>query len=173
LYGLLAEFQGPEELLKATQQAYDAGFRSMDAFSPFPVEGLAEALGMRHTWLSVIILGGGIVGGVVGFSMQYYSSVFSYPINSGGKPFNSWPAFIPVTFELTILFAALAAVFGMLALNGLPMPYHPNFNVESFSRASRDKFFLLIEAEDPIFGADDTRRFLETLEPVEVSDVEP
>ena len=172
IYGLMAEFDSPKSLLDATRNAYDSGFRKMDAYSPFPVEGLSEALGVHHTWLSLIILIGGIVGGLTGFSMQYYASVISYPLNSGGKPLNSWPAFIPITFELTILFAAFAAVLGLFALNGLPQPYHPVFNVPSFEQASRHRFFLCIEADDPQFDIEKTRLFLDSMKPIEVSEVE-
>ena len=171
IYGLLAEFESPRALLQATRSAYQAGYRRMDAYSPYPVEGLAEALGMYHTRLSVIVLIGGIVGAAGGFFMQYYASVISYPIIVGGKPYFSWPAFIPVTFELAILGAAIAAILGLFGLSGLPMPYHPVFNVESFSQASRNRFFLAIEAEDPNFDLEETRDFLESLEPVEVSEV--
>lgn len=173
LYGLMAEFEGPEALLEATKSAYARGFRKLDAYSPFPIDGLAEALGMHHTWLSALILGGGILGAITGYAMQYYSSVISYPINAGGKPHHSWPAFIPITFELAVLFAAIVAVLGMLGLNGLPQPYHPVFNVESFTQASQDRFFLTIEADDPMFDLVETRGYLETLEPIEVVDIEP
>jgi hypothetical protein len=173
IHGLLAEFTTPEALLAATRQAYDAGYRRMDAYSPFPVEGLAEALGSRHTWVPAIVLAGGVAGGVGGFAMQYYAAVIDYPLNVGGRPFNSWPMFIPITFELTILAGALAALIGMLALNGLPRPYHPVFNVDSFGRASQDRFFLCIEAADPRFDRDQTAHFLDGLGAREVSDVAP
>ena len=172
LYGLIAEFESSEALLSAAQQAYQAGYRKMDAYSPFPVEGLAQAVGAGRTWLSEIILSGGILGGLLAYGMMWYSSVISYPLNSGGKPANSWPAFIPITFELTILGAATFALLGMLALNGLPEPYHPVFNLESFSKASQDSFFLSIEARDPQFDPEKTRQFLESLDPVEVSAVD-
>jgi hypothetical protein len=168
----MAEFEGSEELLSATKRAYQVGYRRMDAYSPFPVDGLAEALGMRHTWISLIILLGGIIGGVSAYFMQWYASVISYPINEGGKPYHSWPAFIPVTFELTILGAALFALLGMFALNGLPQPYHPVFNVPEFEQASRNRFFLSIEADDPRFDLEDTNEFLASLEPMSVSVVE-
>jgi hypothetical protein len=173
LYGLMAEFESPEVLLEATQKAYQQGFRKLDAYSPFPIDGLAEAMGMHHTWLSALILGGGVLGAITGFAMQYYASVISYPINAGGKPHNSWPAFIPITFELAVLFAVIVAVLGMLGLNGLPQPYHPVFNVESFTQASQDRFFLTIETDDPLFDLDETRSFLESLEPIEVAEIEP
>ena len=172
LYGLMAEFDTPEELLVAAQRARDAGYRRMDAYTPFPIEGLAEAIGFRRTWLPLLVLLGGIVGCVSGYFLQYWTSVIDYPLNIGGRPFNSWPAFIVVTFELTILVAALSAVLGMLALNGLPMPYHPVFNVPRFAFATRDRFFLCIEAADVQFEREETRRFLERSQPRQVSEVE-
>jgi hypothetical protein len=172
-YGLMAEFTTPQALVAAAERAHEAGYRQMDAYSPFPVEGLTEILGPRNTRLALIVLGGGITGAVVGYGMQYYASVISYPLNVGGRPLHSWPNFIPITFELTILFAAFAAVLGMFALNGLPMPYHPVFNVPGFDLASRDRFFLAIEARDPYFDLEKTRQFLQGLDPVEVSEIEP
>jgi hypothetical protein len=172
LYGLMAEFDTPEALLEAAQRAYASGYRRMDAYSPFPVDGLAEAVGFHHTRLPLVVLIGGILGGIGGFLLQYWISVIDYPVNVGGKPYNSWPAFIPVTFELTVLAAALTAVLAMLALNGLPMPYHPVFNVERFALASRDRFFLCIEAADPKFDREETRQFLENLAPRSVNEVE-
>jgi hypothetical protein len=168
VYGLLAEFEDPTTLVAATQRAYQAGYRQMDAYSPFPIEELHEALGAHHTRLPLIVLIGGLCGCIGGYLMQYWIATSAYPINSGGKPLHSWPAFIPVTFECTILVAALSAVFGMLALNGLPMPYHPVFSAARFALASRNRFFLCIEARDPQFDATATRQFLETLEPREV-----
>lgn len=172
LYGLMAEFDNPQALLAAARRAYAEGYRRMDAYTPFPVEGLAEAIGFSHTRLPLIVLIGGIIGCLGGFLLQYYISVIAYPLNVGGRPLNSWPAFIPVTFEVTILVAALAAVVGMLALNGLPMPYHPVFNVSRFRLATRNEFFLGIEATDPKFDREETRQFLESLQPREVYDVE-
>ena len=170
---MLAEFNTPDELLAATRRAREAGYQQMDAYTPFPVEGLAEALGFQRTGLPFLVLLGGIVGGVGGYLMQYWMAAIDYPLNVGGRPLHSWPAFIPVTFELTILVAALAAVLGMLALNGLPMPYHPLFNVPRFALVTRNSFFLCIEATDPKFDRDETRRFLESVKAREVSDVEP
>lgn len=173
LYGLLAEFESPENLLAAVKSAHAEGYRRMDAFTPLPVEGLSEALGFHRTQVPSLVLIGGIVGCLGGFLLQYWVSVIDYPINVGGRPLNSWPAFIPVTFELTILIAALTAVLGMLALNGLPMPYHPLFNVDRFELASQNRFFLCIEARDPKFDREATRQFLERLNPYEVREVEP
>lgn len=171
LYGVAAEFHDAQDLLSAANAVREQGYTSMDAFSPFPVHGLAEAVGFHKTRLSAIVLAMGILGGVAGFFMQWFANVVHYPLNIGGKPYNSWPAFIPITFECAILFAAFGAVFGMLALNGLPMPYHPMFNVRRFDSASRDKFFLVIHARDPKFRLEEARRLLETLGPREVSDV--
>jgi hypothetical protein len=171
LYGLMAEFDDPNALVAAAHRVHDEGYRCMDAYSPFPIEELHEALGSHHTKLPLIVLIGGMLGCIGGYALQYWVSVIAYPINVGGKPFHSWPAFIPVTFECTILGAALSAVLGMLALNGLPMPYHPVFNVPRFALASRNRFFIVIEATDPKFELEGTRRFLETLRPREVTTV--
>jgi len=173
LYGLLAEFATVEDLVAAARQARDAGYRRMDAFTPLPVEGLAEAVGYGHTRLPLLVLIGGLVGCGTGFYLQYYGSVYSFSLNVGGKPLNSWPAFIPITFELTVLFAALTCVFGLLAMNGLPTPYHPVFNVPKFAMASRDRFFLCIKARDPKFDREKTREFLKSLKAREVMDIEP
>jgi hypothetical protein len=172
LYGIMAEFDTPETLLEAAQRAYEAGYRRMDAYSPFPVDGLAEAIGFHKTRLPLLVLIGGIVGCVGGFYLQYWTAVIDYPLNIGGRPLNSWPMFIPVTFELTILVAGLTAVLGLLALNGLPMPYHPVFNVERFQMATRNRFFLCIESADPKFDQEATRRFLERCGPQGVYEVE-
>jgi len=169
VYGLMAEFEDPNQLVAAAHRAREAGYRRMDAYSPLPIEELHDAIGFHDTKLPMIVLIGGLVGCLAGYLLQYWVSTMAYPINVGGKPLNSWPAFIPVTFECTILGAALSAVLGMLGLNGLPQPYHPVFNVARFALASRNRFFLCIEARDRKFDLAETRRFLETLEAKEVS----
>jgi hypothetical protein len=171
VYGLMAEFDDPNSLITATARAHAEGYRCMDAYSPYPIEELHEALGAHHTRLPLIVLIGGLTGCIGGYGLQYWSSVMAYPLNIGGKPLHSWPAFIPVTFECTILLAALSCVLGMLALNGLPQPYHPVFNVPRFALASRNRFFLCIESTDPKFDVEATRHFLETLDPREVTSV--
>ena len=172
IYGLLAEFESPEDLLSAAQRTYAEGYRKMDAYTPMPVEGLAEAIGFHGSRLPLLVFLGGIAGAVGGYMLQYVTTVIEYPLNVGGRPLHSWPAFIPVTFELSVLAAAAVAVLGMIALNGLPMPYHPVFNAPNFKLASRDRFFLCIEAEDPGFEVEGTGRFLEGLGPVVVTEVE-
>jgi ActD protein len=172
IYGLLAEFETPQQLLEAAQRTYDAGFRKIDAYSPLPIHGLDEAVGFHGTILPAIVFTGGLLGGLTGFGMQWYANVISYPLNVGGKPYNSWPHFIPITFELTVLGAALCAVFGMFALNGLPRPYHPVFNVPRFALASDDRFFLVVKAKDKNFDLDKTKTFLDTLRPFGVYEVE-
>jgi hypothetical protein len=171
VYGLLAEFDNPTDLLLAARRAHEEGYRKMDGYSPFPVEGLAEAMGFERDRMPLVVLIGGLLGCVGGYLMQWWISAVSYPINSGGKPYNSWPAFLVVTFEVTILCAALSALFGMLGLNGLPMPYHPLFHSARFEFATRDRFFLCIEASDPRFELAQTRRFLEGLGGHGVSEV--
>jgi hypothetical protein len=173
LYGLMAEFETPTALVDATTRARLDGYRNMDAYTPIPIHELDEALGLRRTRLPRLVLLGGILGGLGGFSLEYWASTIAYPMNIGGRPLNSWPQFIPVTFETTVLGAALTCFIGMWALNKLPMPYHPVFNVPAFDRASRDRFFLCIEATDPRFDTHTTRAFLESLHPVGVSDVAP
>ncbi len=163
VYGLMAEFDKPEDLVAAARRAREQGYRRMDAYTPFPIEGLAEAVGFHQSRLPLVVLIGGIIGCLGGYGLQDFASVVAYPVNVGGRPLHSWPSFIPVTFEMTILGAALAAVVGMLALNGLPMPYHPVFNVNRFALATRDRFFLCIESADPRFDLLETRRFLEGL----------
>ncbi|HEX7486173.1 MAG TPA: DUF3341 domain-containing protein [Vicinamibacterales bacterium] len=172
LYGLMAEFDNPDTLVAASRRARQEGYRRLDAYTPFPIEELHEALDAHRTGVPLLVLIGGIVGGLTGYGLQYWVSAVAYPLNIGGRPFHSWPSFIPVTFEMTVLFASLTAVFGMLALNKLPKPYHPVFNAPRFALATRDRFFLCIEAEDPKFDAAATRRFLESCAPREVTDVE-
>jgi hypothetical protein len=170
-YGLLAEFDSPTSLVKAAEQTRDAGYKKIDAYSPLPVEGLAEAIGFHHDLVPLVTLIGAIIGGATGYLMQYWINVINYPINIGGKPFHSWPAFIVVTFEMTILFGGISAVFGMLALNGLPMPYHPVFNVPRFAFASKDRFFLIVFASDKKYDYEKTRQFLEGLNPKMLTEV--
>jgi hypothetical protein len=173
LYGLMAEFDDPSGLVAAAKRVYAEGYRNIDTFSPYPIEEAWEAIGQHDRRLSLIVLAGGLAGLLTGFALQEWVHVFAYPINIAGKPLNSWPQFVPVIFELTILFASIAGVIGMIALNGLPMPYHPVFNVERFERATRDKFFLLVEATDPKFDRAKTRDFLKGLNASEVNDVAP
>ena len=172
LYGLMAEFDNPTDLVEAARRTYDAGYRRINGYSPFPIEELSDAIGFHSTRLPLIVLIGGILGGLGGYFMMYYMEVIDYPINVGGRPFHSWPSFIPITFETTVLGAALAAIFGMLALNKLPQPYHPVFNAERFALATRDRFFLVIEADDPKFDHDKVLEFMNTLNAKEVIDVE-
>ena len=174
LYGLMAEFHAPSDVVAAARAAREAGYRKLDAYSPYPVEELADALHLHHSRLPLLVLIGGVVGFLAGYGLQYWTSVIDYPMNVGGRPYHSWPAFIVPSFETTILFAALTAVLGMLALNGLPEPYHPVFNVPSFALATRDRFFLCVESGDPKFDEAQTRRFLEGLAGVAaVAEVEP
>jgi len=172
IYGLMAEFETPEALLAAARKTRDAGYKSIDAFSPIPVEGLSEAVGFHWTSLPILVLCGGIFGGLTGFGMCWYANVLSFPQIIGGKPFNTWPMWIPITFELTILGAALTTVFGMLAMNGLPTPYHPVFNVERFAMASSDRFFLCIKARDKKFDLQGSKAFLDGLKPHGVFEIE-
>jgi hypothetical protein len=173
LFGLMAEFDNPTALVAATEKARLAGYRQMDAYSPIPIHELSEALGLPRTRLPLLVLIGGILGGSGGYLLEYWTQVIAYPLNIGGRPFHSWPHFIPVTFETTVLGAALTAFVGMWMANGLPMPYHPVFNVPAFARASHDRFFLMIESTDPRFERAATQTFLEGLHPVGVSEVAP
>ncbi len=172
LYGLLAEFDNSDQLIHAAEAAREDGYRQLDAFTPYPIEELSEALGHHHSRLPLLVLIGGILGALGGFGLQYWVSVIEYPLNIGGRPLNSWIAFIPVTFETTILLASVTAVLGMLALNGLPKPYHPVFNAERFALASRDRYFLCIETDDSKFDREATEAFLQGFDPVGVYEVE-
>jgi hypothetical protein len=170
-FGLLAEFRKPEELVAAAARVHEAGYRNFEAYSPMPVEGLANAIGFYRTRMPLVVLIGGLVGLVSGYALQYYCAVIAYPINIGGRPLHSWPSFIPVTFEMTVLGAALFAVLGMLAMNGLPRPHHPLFGVPQFDRVTRDRFFLCILRTDPQYQEAATRKLLEQLGALEVIDV--
>jgi len=171
IYGIMAEFDSATYLVEAAHRTHEAGYSKIDAYSPFPVEGLAEAMGFHKNAVPLVVLIGGLLGGLSAYALQYWISVVSYPVNVGGKPYHSWPAFIIVTFEMTILFGGIFAVFGMLALNGLPMPYHPVFNVPRFALATKDRFFLIVFSTDPKYSARETRRFLESLGPRSISEV--
>jgi hypothetical protein len=171
IYGLMAEFENPTSLVAAARAARERGFRKLDAYSPFPIEELSDALHLHKNRLPLIVLIGGICGGLTGYLLQYYVTVWNFPINIAGRPLHSWPSYIVITFELTILFAAISTVLGLFALCGLPMPYHPAFNVPRFALASRNRFFLCIESTDPLFDHDRTVEFLESLGPREVSEV--
>ncbi|MBI2504088.1 MAG: DUF3341 domain-containing protein [Candidatus Latescibacteria bacterium] len=172
-YGLLAEFDGPDELLAASRRTHEAGYRKIDAFSPFPVHGLDEAIGVKRTRLPYLVLTFGLLGALTGLTLQYWVSAIQYPLNIGGRPFFSWPSFIPITFECGIIGAAFSAAIGMILANKLPMPYHPLFNVAAFARASQDRFFLCVESTDPLFDPEKTRTFLQSLNPHEVFCVDP
>jgi hypothetical protein len=172
IYGVLGEFENEHQLLQAARKSRDAGMKHVEAYAPFPVEGLSEALGLKNNRVALLTMIGGLCGGLGGFGFQYWVNVISYPMNIGGRPLNSWPAFIPVTFELTVLGASLTAVFGMLALNGLPQPHHPLFNVERFSKhATSDRFYLCVEARDHHFNVADAARFLESVGAQHISEV--
>jgi|SRR5215208_2751838 len=172
LWGLMAELDSPQALIEAARRAREAGYRRVEAYTPYPIEEVSQALGFHRSKLPLIVLVGGIVGALGGYFLQYWVNVIAYPLNVGGRPYHSWPAFIVPTFETTILCAALSAVLGMFFLNGLPQPYHPVFNVERFAAASRDSFFLVIEAADPRFDRRGTEDFLRGLSPSEVAEVE-
>lgn len=172
VYGMIAEFESPDLLLEAAEKARSAGYKKMEGYSPFPVHGLAEVIGCNDNRIPWIIFAGGIAGAVAGMALQYYVAVIDYPLNVGGRPKFSWPHFVPVTFEATVLLAAFGAVFGMFALNGLPRPHHPVFNAPAFLRASQDRFFLAIEFEDPLYDSLETKKFLDALEPISVAEVD-
>jgi hypothetical protein len=170
-FGILAEFADADELVAAARTVHESGYREVEAYSPLPIDGLAEALGFRRTRLPQVVMLGGIVGFFAGWALQYYTTAIAYPLNVGGRPTNSWPSFIPVIFEMTVLFAALSAVLGMLAMNGLPRPHHPLFAIPRFDRATQDRFFLCILARDRQFHPQTTREFLERIGAKEVIDV--
>jgi hypothetical protein len=171
LHGLMAEFDSTTQIVAAARRTREAGYRKIEAYTPFPIEDLNHALGLHRSLVPYIVLTGGILGALGGFALCYWTSAIAYPMNIGGRPLNSWPAFIPVTYECTILASSLSAVFGMLMLNGLPRPHHPVFNVERFHTASRDRYFLCIESSDPRFDLATTKEFLRSLHPLEVSEV--
>lgn len=171
IYGLMAEFDSPTALVRAARAAREKGYRKLDAYSPFPIEDLSGALDLHKNKLPLIVLAGGIAGLIAGYLLQYFVTVWYYPINIAGRPLHSWPSYVVIAFETTILFAALSAVLGLLALCGLPMPYHPVFNAPRFALASRNRFFLCIESRDPLFDRAQTGQFLLTLDPKEVSEV--
>src|SRR5688572_31573419 len=172
LYGVIAEFDSPNDLVHAARKTYEAGYRRINGYSPYPIEELTEAIGFTHTRLPLIVFIGGLIGALGGYFMQFYIQVIDYPLNVGGRPLNSWPSFIPITFEMTVLCAAFSAVLGMLILNKLPQPYHPVFNVPNFAMATRDRFFLAVEANDPKFKHDEVVGLLKSLNAIDVSDVE-
>ena len=172
LHGLMAEFDTADALMAASRKSYDAGYREQDAYSPYPIHGISEVLHHPKSRVPLFMLCGGITGAFAGFLLQYVTAVYAYPLNVGGRPLNSWVSSIPITFEVTILLAGIGGVLGMFLLNGLPRPYHPVFGVERFAAASRDKFFLCIEATDPKFDPEETEAFLRSLDPNEVSEVE-
>jgi hypothetical protein len=171
IYGFIAEFRTGDALLEAARRAREEGYGELEAYAPYPVEGIAEAVGFKRNRVPLVTLIGGIVGGLGGYFLQWYSAVIDYPINVGGRPLHSWPSFIPPTFELTILGAALAAVFGMLAMNGLPRLRHPVFNAPDFGQVTRNRFFLCLPAHDPHFDYKRSWRFLQSLQPMSVSEV--
>jgi Alternative complex III, ActD subunit len=171
IYGLMAEFDSAQELVAAAHKTHAEGYRKIDAYSPFPIEGLAEAIGFHKNRVSLVVLIGGLIGLISAYSLQYWVAVITYPTNIGGRPYHSWPSFIIVTFELTILFGGVSSAVGMLALNGLPLPYHPVFNVPEFAQATDNKFFLVVESTDPIFDAAGTRSFLSGLAPRMITEV--
>ena len=173
LHGLMAEFKAPADLVRAAREVRAAGYRKVDAYTPYPMEEVLDALHLHETHVPKVVLAGGLAGLLGGFGLQYYCSVIAYPLNIGGRPMPAWPAWVVPSFETTVLFAALSAVFGTLALCGFPQPYHPVFNVPGFALASRDRFFLCVEARDPRFELERTRELLRGLGASSVSEVEP
>ena len=171
IYGIMAEFDSPTDLVDAARRTTNAGYKKIDAYSPFPIEELAEAIGFHRNGVPLVVLIGGLLGCFGGYLMQYWIAVVDYPVNIGGRPYHSWPSFIVVTFEMTILFGGISAVLGMLALNGLPMPYHPVFNVPRFAMATKDRFFLIVFSTDAKYDRTGTRQFLESLGPRSIAEV--
>ena len=171
-YGLMAEFDSPSAVVAAARRTYGAGYRRINAYSPFPIEELSEAIGYHRDYVALCTLICGVIGAVGGFTLQYWTGGIDYPINVGGRPLMSLPAFIPITFECTVLLAAFGAFLGNLIMNRLPQPYHPSFNVPGFARASQDRFFLCVKSDDPMYNKARTRDFLESLGAIEVSNVE-
>ena len=171
IYGIMAEFDSASDLVAAARKTHESGYQKIDAYSPFPVEELSEAIGFHTNRVALVTLIGAITGGISGYLMQYWMNAVNYPVIVGGKPPHSWPAFIPITFEMTILFGGISAVLGMLALNGLPMPYHPVFNVPRFAMATKDRFFLIVFSTDLKYSPAGTRQFLESLGPRSISEV--
>ncbi|HLB93322.1 MAG TPA: DUF3341 domain-containing protein [Terriglobales bacterium] len=171
VYGLMAEFDSAQELVTAAHKTHEEGYRKIDAYSPFPIEGLAEAIGFHKNRVSLVVLIGGLIGGLSAYALQYWVAVITYPVNIGGRPYHSWPSFIIVTFELTILFGGISSAIGMIALNGLPLPYHPVFNVPEFTKATENKFFLVVESSDPQYDSARTRSFLNGLSPRMIAEV--
>ncbi len=172
MYGLMAKFNRQEDLITAARRTYEAGYRQFDTYSPYPVPQLAEAMHLKGSPLPFVILAGGIIGGLGAFLMMWFATGIDYPLNIGGRPLFSWPAYIPITFELTVLFGAFAGVLGMFAVTRFPMPYHPVFNSEDFNEhGAVDAFYLTIESSDPKYDPEQTRRFLEGLGSALVSEV--
>ena len=172
LHGVMAEFHSPDEVVEAAKRVHAAGYTKVDAYSPYPIEELIEALDLHKSHLPKLVLAGGVFGFLAGWALEYWAAVIEYPMNIGGRPLFSWPAFIVPAYETTILFAAFGAVFGMLALNGLPQPYHPVFNVEGFALASRDRFFICIESRDPKFDREGAKKFFQSIGAKAVNEVE-
>lgn len=173
LYGLLAKFDTPEDLIAAANRAYEAGYRKMDAYTPYPVEGLSRAMRLKPSPLPLLIFAGGVAGGVAGFAMQAFATVIDYPQNIGGRPLFSWPAYIPITFEMVVLTAALSGILGLFLFARFPQPYHPVFRSDDFNdHASQDGFYLGIEASDPKFNLENTRRLMQELGSINVTELE-
>jgi hypothetical protein len=173
IYGILASFSNPESLLHATRKVTDAGYRRTDTYTPFPIEGLSEAMRLPTSWMPLAVLVGGIIGGLLGYGMQFFATVIDLPLNIGGRPLHSWPAYIPITFEVTVLFAAFGGLLALFLVTGLPQPYHPVFNSEDFQKhGSQDGFYLSISKDDPKYNEDETPKFLESLGAIQVTEIE-